>query len=68
MTRRALALIALFCAAGCGSERPDLQRELREMSGDLRVDPLPQLREREPAAYRGAGLPDPFYPSAQKAR
>jgi Tfp pilus assembly protein PilP len=66
MTRGALALAVLLSSAGCGGGERDLKQELRELTRDLRVDPLPQLREREPAVYRGAKFADPFHPPEKR--
>lgn len=62
---RLLALAALLALGACGAEGPGLEQELRELSKDLRgrVDPLPQVKTAEPAAYRSAGVADPFYPA-----
>jgi len=64
MMRWALALFAAFSLAACGPQPPDLKQELRELTKHRQVYPLPQLREREPAVYRGAEFADPFSPAA----
>jgi type IV pilus assembly protein PilP len=62
---RVLALAALLALGACGADGPELKQELRELSKDLRgrVEPLPQVKTAEPAAYRSTGVPDPFYPA-----
>ncbi|MGQ0547473.1 MAG: hypothetical protein ACT4P3_19435 [Betaproteobacteria bacterium] len=62
---RVLALAALLALGSCGADGPDLKAELDELSKDLRgrVEPLPQVKTAGPAAYRSAGVPDPFYPA-----
>jgi type IV pilus assembly protein PilP len=68
--RRCVLLAAMLSLAACGDGEPDLRQELRELSTNLRgrVDPLPAVRPSEPAVYRAARLPDPFYPEQQGGR
>ena len=63
--KRVAFLLAAAMLGACGAEEPDLKQQLRELSQDFRgrVDPLPQVKTAEPAAYRSAGVADPFYPA-----
>lgn len=63
--RVALILAAAAALAACsGEEQRALQRELAELSRDLRgkVDALPQAKAYEPVAYTAEGQTDPFRP------
>ena len=63
LPRVTLVLVAAASLAGCaGEEHRGLQRELAELSKDLRgrVDALPQVKPYEPVAYTAEGQIDPF--------
>ena len=49
-----------------GSSTFDIDYTATNLRG--RVDPLPAVRGAEPAVYRAARLPDPFYPNQQAGR
>jgi Tfp pilus assembly protein PilP len=70
MMLRAFLGATLVFMAGCAGEEPDLEQQMRELTKDLRgrVEPLPQRKAPEPAVYRGAKFPDPFYPPEKKGR
>jgi len=65
LPRIGLALAAAASLAACSGERHSaLQRELAELTKDMRgrVDPLPQVKPYEAAAYTAEAQVDPFRP------
>lgn len=68
MNRVLIAVVALALTACDGGEHRDLQRELQEMTQDMRgrVDPLPTVKPYEPYAYSSFNLAEPFAPGKIK--
>jgi type IV pilus assembly protein PilP len=64
MKRTLILSCALLLAACGGDEHSDLKQELAQLTKDVRgkVDPLPQVRPYEPAAYKEESQLDPFVP------
>lgn len=68
MNRLLIAAVVLTLTACDGGEHRDLQRELQEMTQDMRgrVDPLPTVKPYEPYAYSSFNVAEPFAPGKIK--